>query len=76
MDQFDRAQALELAERESVLQRQREDAGQHNQPSLSHCQDCGVEIPPKRRAIRGVTRCVDCQELFEEQQKRGVRYGN
>nr|WP_227543674.1 TraR/DksA C4-type zinc finger protein [Psychrobacter sp. 230] len=33
--------------------------------SLDECQDCGEEIPSKRRAIGGVKRCVDCQNHFE-----------
>jgi|TARA_R110000765_G_scaffold139653_2_gene239941 phage/conjugal plasmid C-4 type zinc finger TraR family protein len=33
--------------------------------SLDECQDCGEEIPSKRRAIGGVKRCVDCQKHFE-----------
>lgn len=29
---------------------------------LSHCEDCGEEIPIARRtAVAGVTRCIDCQ---------------
>jgi len=34
-------------------------------PSLSECMECGEDIPRKRRAIGGVTRCVDCQNHFE-----------
>lgn len=30
--------------------------------SLTHCEECGVEIPPARRAaIKGVRLCVACQ---------------
>lgn len=36
-----------------------------NIASLYECQDCGEEIPSKRRAIGGVKRCVDCQNHFE-----------
>lgn len=36
-----------------------------NTASLLECQDCGEEIPSKRRAIGGVKRCVDCQNHFE-----------
>lgn len=36
-----------------------------NTASLVECQDCGEEIPSKRRAIGGVKRCVDCQNHFE-----------
>lgn len=29
---------------------------------LSHCEDCGEEIPIARRtAVPGVTRCIECQ---------------
>ena len=39
---------------------------QASQPSLTHCEECGDEIPEKRRtAIRGVRLCVFCQELLE-----------
>lgn len=35
-------------------------------PGLSHCEECGVEIPKKRRdAVPGVTMCVECQTYFE-----------
>jgi len=34
-------------------------------PSLFECIDCGEDIPPKRQAIGGVTRCFDCQDYFE-----------
>jgi len=33
--------------------------------SLIECQECGEEIPSKRRAIGGVKRCFDCQNNFE-----------
>lgn len=39
---------------------------QASQPSLTHCEECGDEIPEKRRtAIRGVRLCVFCQQLQE-----------
>lgn len=35
-------------------------------PSLSHCLDCGEEIPEARqKAVPGVTRCIHCQFLSE-----------
>jgi len=41
-------------------------AGLSTRPSLSHCSDCGEEIPEARRkAIAGVTRCIDCQHYDE-----------
>ncbi|KIC12824.1 TraR/DksA family transcriptional regulator [Morococcus cerebrosus] len=37
-----------------------------NTASLSHCEDCGAPIPEaRRRAVRGCTRCIGCQEYFE-----------
>lgn len=46
-------------------QREQERAG-----SLSHCADCGNEIPEARRlAVKGVRRCIDCQldaEFYEK----------
>ncbi len=34
--------------------------------SLTHCEECGDEIPPARRAaLPGVRRCVACQSAME-----------
>jgi len=33
------------------------------------CDDCGEEIPAQRRALGGVTRCIQCQINFEAKQK-------
>ena len=33
------------------------------------CDDCGDAIPAQRRAIGGVTRCIQCQTNFEAKQK-------
>ena len=45
--------------------------------SLSHCEDCGVEIPAARRAAtQGCTRCVLCQRAYEDflkSYRRGAR---
>lgn len=36
------------------------------QPSLTHCEECGDEIPVARQqAIRGVKLCVHCQTMKE-----------
>jgi len=38
--------------------------------SLSHCDDCDAPIPEARRlAVPGVTRCVNCQSVADEQDK-------
>lgn len=32
-------------------------------PSLSHCEECGDEIPePRRQAVPGVRLCLPCQD--------------
>lgn len=37
--------------------------------SLTHCEECGVEIPEARReAIEGVRLCVGCQQDLDQQQ--------
>lgn len=63
----DFAQKIELAEYEATQRR----AIQPKRPSLSHCQDCGDEIPAERIKTGSVTRCVECQEDFEMMKKRG-----
>lgn len=36
--------------------------------SLTHCEDCDAEIPAARRAaIKGVRRCVNCQNEQDKQ---------
>jgi phage/conjugal plasmid C-4 type zinc finger TraR family protein len=36
--------------------------------SLSHCAECGAEIPEARRqALPGVRRCVECQQVADGQ---------
>ena len=45
---------------------QRKLAQQALQESLTHCEECGDEIPEARRqAVLGVKYCVYCQELNE-----------
>lgn len=35
-------------------------------PGLSHCEECGDEIPQERRqALPGVRLCIFCQEALE-----------
>jgi phage/conjugal plasmid C-4 type zinc finger TraR family protein len=41
-------------------------------PGLSHCAECGVEIPqPRRDAIPGVRLCLSCQDT---QDRDAARY--
>ena len=45
---------------------QRAVAAQAEQESEEWCIECGDEIPQQRRQlIKGVQRCIHCQELFE-----------
>ncbi len=43
--------------------------------SLTHCEDCEVEIPEARReAVPGVRLCINCQEASDQQhaQQAGI----
>jgi phage/conjugal plasmid C-4 type zinc finger TraR family protein len=43
--------------------------------SLTHCENCGAEIPHgRRRAIPGVRRCVDCQASLDDSEPRDSGY--
>lgn len=69
MDIFDQAQFLEELHREESLTAQAMKMGSGH--SLSHCMDCGEEISPARaKLIRGVKRCVGCQEFFEQEGRK------
>ena len=40
--------------------------------SLTHCEDCGEEIPEARRkAVPGVRCCIECQSEREKRLKKG-----
>jgi len=39
-------------------------------PSLSHCEECGEEIPKARQlAVQGCKMCIDCQILSERMKR-------
>jgi len=60
-DVVDQAQQAEANHLRSALSRVPKP---ENSESLTHCIECGREIPERRRqAIEGCTRCVECQEL-------------
>lgn len=45
--------------------------------SLTHCEECGEEIPPKRRqALPGVRLCVACQQAMERAEERELALYN
>ncbi len=44
-------------------------------PGLTHCEECGKEIPEARRkAVPGVRMCVDCQQAHDEDQSAHSGY--
>lgn len=42
-------------------------------PSLSHCEECGDEIDPRRRAAVACKLCVRCQQEFEKLPKQRMK---
>lgn len=69
-DIYDRAQELEQRQRDAALAHQAA-ASRTRGPSLSHCEDCGDDIPPLRREkVPGCTRCVSCQSDHEKASRR------
>jgi phage/conjugal plasmid C-4 type zinc finger TraR family protein len=66
---FDRAQALEQRQRDQAIAAQLAQA-RPSGPSLTHCEDCDNPIPDKRQALGGITRCVPCQTVVEQGQRR------
>ncbi|MHA1565196.1 MAG: TraR/DksA C4-type zinc finger protein [Alphaproteobacteria bacterium] len=78
MDLADRASRLEAAERDSGIEKARQEARRAAWPDRERkkaansgngremCIDCEDEIEPARRAaLRGAQRCLDCQTLRE-----------
>ncbi|MGA9028702.1 MAG: DksA/TraR family C4-type zinc finger protein [Steroidobacteraceae bacterium] len=44
-------------------------------PSLTHCAECGAEIPQARRdAIHGVRLCLSCQDVQDRDAARFTGY--
>lgn len=62
-DWTDMASERTQAELDSILQKRRQDARKAASPT--HCVDCEDEIPPQRRALGGMIRCISCQEDHE-----------
>ncbi len=69
VDWIDRAQAVQELTLHAALGAQRLVARPAG-PSLTHCQECGDEIPAQRQAFGGITRCVPCQSTFERVNRR------
>lgn len=69
MDEIDRAQAINEQLQGDALAawHRRQQAG----PSASECEECGDEIPEKRRqAVPGCWLCIECQRALEQAQRR------
>jgi phage/conjugal plasmid C-4 type zinc finger TraR family protein len=44
-------------------------------PGLTHCAECGTEIPPARRiVVPGVRHCVACQEALDREAPKFSAY--
>ena len=69
MDQIDRANELAQMERDAQIKWRQQ---QQPQQSFTHCIDCEEPIPENRRKLQGVTRCIECQTIYEQWQ-RNVR---
>lgn len=67
-DWLDDAKAIEELERERSIQAVQA-RPRPSGPSRSHCLNCDDEIPAKRQALGGITRCTPCQTTFE----KGIR---
>ena len=46
-----------------------ENRQQYNLVSEFECLECGNEIPEQRRALGGVTLCIGCQTVVENENK-------
>lgn len=54
---------------EENLQRTIQNRAHFKIESQFECNDCAIEIPAQRRALGGVTRCIQCQTKFEAKRK-------
>lgn len=72
MDDFDRASALEIDDRERALNAH---VNRIKEAAIEYgfCNDCGGEIPAQRLAATDAVCCVTCQEIRElREAQRGV----
>jgi phage/conjugal plasmid C-4 type zinc finger TraR family protein len=72
-DQFDEAQRVtELQLQDALASHHRRVDEIRASHGLKNCEECGGEIPVKRRqAVPGCRLCVGCQRAFETTMKRG-----
>lgn len=65
-DILDKAQEIEQLQREHALRNR----AKAQEPSRLYCEDCDEVIPEiRRQKVPGCTRCVECQIIYETQQK-------
>ena len=68
LEEADMAQLLSTTANADAVARIR--AALPTGPSLSHCDECGEEIPQARQlAVKGCKMCIDCQ-IASERMKR------
>ena len=75
MDDVDRAQEINDLHLDIALTAQRAvaDASMASGISLDECLDCGGEISEARQAaVPGCTRCIACQEKFENPKRKAA----
>jgi len=64
LDEIDRAQ--EASEQFLAVVLNEHQRNRPTGPGLKECEDCGDDIPLKRRKAQpGCTRCINCQTNFE-----------
>ncbi|MDA8428923.1 MAG: TraR/DksA family transcriptional regulator [Geobacteraceae bacterium] len=64
-DEMDRAQEINEQFQEAALAEHQRNR-QRGRPAATHCEECGDEIPEKRRqAMPGCRKCISCQEAHE-----------
>jgi phage/conjugal plasmid C-4 type zinc finger TraR family protein len=64
LEESDQAQLLSVTQAIDAVAKIR--ASIPRGPSLSHCNECGEEIPlARQQAVSGCTMCIDCQTFTE-----------
>lgn len=64
LEESDMAQLLSVTANDDAVAKFR--SGLPKGPSLTHCDDCGEEIPlARQKAVMGCRFCIDCQ-IFNE----------
>lgn len=70
-DIIDSESEIEELQRNAALSAHRIDRIDRSAVSAEHCEDCGIEIPEKRRAaMPGCHLCAECQGIIELKRKQ------